>query len=102
MIDRLSHPPDDAPMDALTIEGLARFMGVESPAEDLFGAAITQASTAAQSFVGRPLPLPHPSTYVRGVQLLAAQLLITNRLDAPPEIADVPPVVRYWLTLASA
>lgn len=86
-------------MGEVTVESLARFMGIAKPSTAKFAAAIEHSIAAAQAYRSRPLPEQLTREHQNGIQLLAARLLLAEQLDAPPAAKDVPLIVRYWWML---
>lgn len=86
----------------LSVASLAEFLGDEQPDRARLEQALTLARAAAEAFTGAAVAdtAAHPVRH--GVHMLAAQLLITNQLDAAPDAADIPLVVRYLWRSADA
>ena len=91
-----------APDQPATVDTLAQFVGTAAPDRDKMAKALDLARDAAAAFTGQPVPeqLSHPLR--QGVQLLASQLLITEKLSSPVQPEDIPLVVRYYWRVASA
>jgi hypothetical protein len=83
----------------LTVDSLAAFMEIEQPDRERLGLALRLAKEAALAVTGRPVGDTAPHGIRHGVHMLAAQLLIRDQLDAAPQGAEIPGVVRYlWKT----
>jgi len=94
--------PAETPAQELSVDSLAAFIGDEQPDRDRLEQALTLACEAAEAFTGEAVAelAPHPIRH--GVHMLAAQLLITNQLDAAPAAEAIPLVVRYFWRAADA
>ncbi len=91
--------PASTPEQALGIDSLAAFMEIEQPDRERLGRALELAKEAAQSVTGRPVGDTATHGIRHGIYMLAAQMLIKDRLDAAPQGAEIPGVVRYlWKT----
>jgi hypothetical protein len=83
----------------LTVDSLAAFMEIEQPDRARLGLALDLAKEAALAVTGRPVGETASHGVRHGVHMLAAQLLIKDQLEAAPQGADIPGVVRYlWKT----
>jgi hypothetical protein len=83
----------------LSIDSLAAFMEIEQPDRQRLGLALDLAKDAALAVTGRPVGDIAPHSIRHGVHMLASQLLIKDQLDAAPQGAEIPGVVRYlWKT----
>jgi hypothetical protein len=81
----------------ITAPELSQFLGAELPGtSEQIATALQLSTTAAERFLGRPLPDLLPHNLAQGVRLLASSLLLSNRLEEPPTDADIPLVVRYY------
>lgn len=86
----------DLPLD---VASLAAFMEIEQPDRARLGQALELAIAAAVATIGRPLREAEPHPIRHGVHMLASQLLLKDALEAAPEGAEIPGVVRYlWKT----
>ena len=96
-------PPTASPLPALSVDSLADFLSIEHPDRDRLWRALDIAITAAQDYTGEavtPEALPHPIRH--GIHMLAAQLLVTDRLEQVPAQAEIPAIVRGLWRHASA
>jgi hypothetical protein len=74
-------------------------MEIEQPDRERLGLALELAKEAAQSVTGRPIGDAASHGIRHGVHMLASQLLIKDQLEAAPQGAEIPGVVRYlWKT----
>ena len=99
---RASTPPAAAPDQAVSIDSLAAFMAIEQPDRDRLGLALNLAKDAALSVTGQPVGDTASHGIRHGVHMLAAQLLIKDQLDATPQGAEIPGVIRYLWKAADA
>ena len=79
----------------LSVDSLAAFMEIAQPDRERLSVALQLANAAAGNTIGRPIRAAEPHGVRHGVHMLAAQLLIKDALDAAPDAADIPLVVRY-------
>lgn len=83
----------------LSVDSLAAFMEIEQPDRQRLGLALDLAKEAALAVTGRPVGDTAPHGIRHGIHMLASQLLIKDQLNAAPQGADIPGVVRYlWKT----
>lgn len=83
----------------LSVDSLAAFMEIEQPDRKRLGLALELAKEAALAVIGRPVGDTAPHAIRHGVHMLASQLLIKDQLEAAPQGAEIPGVVRYlWKT----
>jgi hypothetical protein len=83
----------------LTVDSLAAFMEIEQPDRARLALALDLAKEAALAATGQPVGDAAPHGIRHGVHMLASQLLIKDALEAAPESAEIPGVVRYlWKT----
>lgn len=88
----------DLPLD---VASLAAFMEIEQPDRERLGQALELAKAAALAVTGRPVGATACHGIRHGVHMLASQLLLKDALEAAPEGAEIPGVVRYlWKTAA--
>jgi hypothetical protein len=84
----------------VTTAQLAEFLGGELPGqEEQISTALDLSLATAERFIARPLPDPLTHNLAQGVRLLAASLLLRNRLEEPVADADVPMLARYYWRL---
>lgn len=84
----------------ITPTDLKDFLGADLPGTtEQIATALDLSTTAAERFLGRPLPDQLDHNIAQGVRLLASSLLLSNRLEEPPADADIPLVVRYYWKL---
>lgn len=96
-------PPPTAPLLALSVDSLAKFLSIEHPNRARLGTALDLATTAAQDYLGQPITpeaLPHPIRH--GIHKLATHLLLTHQLERVPAQAEIPAIVRGLWRHASA
>jgi hypothetical protein len=86
----------------LNVDSLAAFMSLEQPDRARLQQSLDLASQAAAAYIGRPITGNEPHGIRHGIHMLAAQLLIKDRLDAAPQGAEIPGVVRYLWKTANA
>lgn len=86
----------------LNVDSLAAFIGDDKPDRKRLDRALARAREAAETFIGEPVGDTAPHAIRQGVHLLAAQLLITDQLDAAPSEESIPLLVRYYWRLADA
>jgi hypothetical protein len=85
----------------LNAQALSEFIGVSGDEADLTR-ALELARNAAQRALGRPIPEEMPHALAQAIKLLAARLLLANKLDDEVNPSDIPLVVRYYLRLSGA
>ncbi len=90
--------PVEPPAKALTPEAIGEFMGYESPDPDSLRKALDAALEAAADFFGSPLPAPSHA-FNQGVRLVAAKLLLENRLEKPRRDQLPATAVYFWTTV---
>lgn len=86
----------------VSIDSLAAFMAIEQPDRERLGLALNLAKDAALAVTGRPVGDTAPHGIRHGVHMLAAQLLIKDQLEAAPQGAEIPGVIRYLWKAADA
>ena len=86
----------------LSVDSLAAFMAIDQPDRERLGLALSLAKDAALAVTGLPVGDTANHGIRHGIHMLAAQLLIRDQLDAPPESAAIPGVVRYLWKTANA
>jgi hypothetical protein len=83
----------------LNVDTLAAFMALEQPDRARLQQGLDLATQAAAAYISRPITGNEPHGIRHGIHMLAAQLLIADRLDATPTGQQIPGVVRYlWKT----
>jgi hypothetical protein len=81
---------------SLTAAQLAEFLGGElDGAKEQIDQALKLSIAAAERFTGRPVPNQMPHNLAHGIRLLAASLLLRNRLEEPVADSDIPMLARY-------
>ncbi len=88
-------PPAEPPAQALTPEAIGEFMGYEAPDPDSLKKALDAALEAAGEFFDSPLPAPSHA-FNQGVRLVAAKLLLENRLEKPRRDQLPATAVYFW------
>lgn len=89
-------------LEDISVDSLAAFIADEKPDRKRLEQALNLAKEAAEAFTGEAVADTASHAIRQGIHLLAAQLLITDQLDAPPTEASIPLVVRYYWRLADA
>lgn len=89
-------------LEDISVDSLAAFIGDDQPDRDRLEQALARAREAAESFTGAQVADTATHAIRQGIHLLAAQLLITDQLDAAPAEDSIPLVVRYYWRLANA
>jgi hypothetical protein len=96
-------PPTAAPLLALSVDSLADFLAIEHPDRDRLSRGLDIAIMAAQDYLGEPItPEALPNPIRHGIHMLAAQLLVTDRLEQVPAQAEIPAVIRALWSHANA
>jgi hypothetical protein len=85
----------------VTADSLAEFIGFEGEKAKL-SKAIALSRTAAEAFMGKPLPDTLSHNLAQGIKLLATKMLLADKLDETRAEQDIPLVVRYYFRLASS
>lgn len=72
-------------------------LGAADPMRDRLERAVDLALDAAGGFVGGSLPRRLPNPLMQATYLIAASLLMGNKLEKVPEIGELPLRARYLL-----
>jgi hypothetical protein len=86
----------------LSVDSLAAFMEIEQPDRERLGRALDLAKEAALAVTGQTVGKTAAHGIRHGIHMLASQLLIKDQLDAAPQDAEIPGVVRYLWKTANA
>jgi hypothetical protein len=84
----------------ITTDGLAEFIGFNGDKSKL-DKAIKLSASAAEAFLGKPVPAQMSHNLAQGLKLLATKLLLTDKLSDSPTEQEIPLVVRYYFRLAA-
>ena len=75
---------------ALDVDSLAAFMGIDQPDRDRLGHALELATAAAKTITGQIIGDMEPHGIRHGVHMLASELLIRDQLEDIPEPSAIP------------